>query len=125
MTSSETVSVAGTQIHEHDDVLVAVVSGELDMTSVDGIAATLFEHLGTRPGGMVVDLAVSFLGSSGLSMLLELNKRARRDGVGFALVATEAAAVRTLTASALAHVLPVTQSVDEAVALVHGEPKRS
>ncbi|MFD5830930.1 STAS domain-containing protein [Lentzea sp. NPDC060358] len=118
MTSSGTVSAAGTRISRHDDVLVAVISGELDMTSVDGIAATLFDELGTGPGGMVVDLSVSFLGSSGLSMLLELYRRARRAEIGFALVAVEAAAVRPLTASALAHVLPVTGSVDEALALV-------
>lgn len=115
MTSGETTSTANVQTSDDDGVLVAVVSGELDMVSVDGVGATLFEHLEKKPDGLVVELAVEFMGSSGLSMLLGLYGRAQREGVEFVIVATGVAAERPLMASALTQVLPVAQSVDEAV----------
>lgn len=121
MTSGETASVAGVQTSDHDGVLVAVISGELDMVSVDGVGAALFDHLAKKPDGLVVELAVEFMGSSALSMLLELHSRAQREEVGFAIVATAVAAARPLMASALTQVLPVAESVDEAVKAIQEE----
>ncbi|MFD5824387.1 STAS domain-containing protein [Lentzea sp. NPDC060358] len=115
MTSDETASVAGLRTSEQDGVLVAVVSGELDVDSVDRVGAALFELADREPDGLVVELAVDFMGSSALSMLLELHSRTQRDGVGFAIVAEEVAASRPLMASALTEVLPLAESVDAAV----------
>nr|WP_154697185.1 STAS domain-containing protein [Lentzea guizhouensis] len=58
---------------------------------------------------------MDFMGSSALSMLLELLGRSQREGVGFAIVAAQTAALRPMMASALSQVLPLSQSVDEAV----------
>ena len=121
-TSSET-SMAGMQTSDRDGVLVAVISGELDMVSVGSIGAALFDHLDKHPDGLVVELAVDFMGSSALSMLLELCARAQREGVGFALVAAQAAALRPIMASALSQVLPVSHSVDEALKSIREEPE--
>ncbi|SES00728.1 anti-anti-sigma factor [Lentzea xinjiangensis] len=118
MTASETASTASVQTSDRDGVLVAVISGELDMVTVDAIGTALFDHLGSHPGGLVVELAVDFMGSSALSMLLELYGRAQREGVGFAVVAVQPAAVRPMMASALGQVLPVCQSVDDALKLI-------
>jgi len=123
VTSSETASTADVRTSDHDGVLVAVISGELDMVSVGSIGTTLFDHLGKHPKGLVVELAVDFMGSSALSMLLELHARAQREEVGFAIVATQAAAVRPMMASALSQVLPLSQSVEEALKSVRQEPK--
>ncbi len=123
MTSSETASTASVQTSDRDGVLVAVISGELDMVSVDAIGTTLFENLAKRPDGLVVELAVEFMGSSALSMLLELHARSQREGVGFAIVAAQPAALRPMMASALSQVLPVRQSVDEALKGIREEPE--
>jgi anti-sigma B factor antagonist len=117
VTSGETASTAGMQTSDHDGVLVVTISGELDMVSVDDVGTSLFEHLDTNPDGMVVELAVDFMGSSALSMLLKLYGQAQGKGVGFAIVAAQAAAARPLMASALSQVLPLATSVDEAVVL--------
>ncbi len=117
MTSDETASTASVQTSDHGGVLVVVISGELDMVSVDAVGTALFDHLGTSPDGMVVELAVDFMGSSALSMLLKLYGQAQSNGVGFAIVAAQAAAARPLMASALSQVLPLAESVDEAVEL--------
>ena len=123
VTSSETASTASIQTSDHEGVLVAGISGELDMVTVDAIGTALFDHLGKRPDGLVVALTVDFMGSSALSMLLELYGRAQREGVGFAIVAVRPAAVRPMMASALTQVLPVCQSVDEALKLVRERPE--
>lgn len=115
--------MASVKISDQDGVLVAVISGELDMVSVDSVGTALFEHADKKPDGLVVELAVDFMGSSALSMLLELHARAQRDGVGFAIVAEAVAAARPLMASALTHVLPLAQSVDEAVKAIREERK--
>ncbi|HEX7305211.1 STAS domain-containing protein [Lentzea sp.] len=123
MTSGETASTTGIQTSDHDGVLVAVVKGELDMINVDAVGTALFEQLDKEPDGLVVELAVDFMGSSALSVLLKLYGQAQTKGVGFAIVAVQAAAVRPLMASALSQVLPVAQSVDEAVELARGQRK--
>ena len=123
MTSSDTASTADIQTSDREGVLVAVISGELDMVSVDAVGKTLFGHLDKHPDGLVVELAVDFMGSSALSMLLELHGRAQRERVGFAIVAEQAAAVRPMMASALSQVLPVRRSVDEALELVREQPE--
>ncbi|USX55529.1 STAS domain-containing protein [Lentzea sp. HUAS12] len=115
---------------EQDGVLVAVITGELDMVSVDAVGTALFDHLGTASTGLVVELAVDFMGSSALSMMLKLSGQAQNKGVGFAIVAVQAAAARPLMASALGQVLPVADSVDEAVQIARkqkeaaGQPGR-
>ncbi|WP_394619016.1 STAS domain-containing protein [Lentzea sp. JNUCC 0626] len=124
MTSDEATPAAGVATSDRDGVVVAVVSGELDMISVDKVGAALFDLSDEKPDGLVVELAVDFMGSSGLSMLLELAARAQRDGVGFAVVATAVAAARPLMASALTQVLPMSESVDEAVKSILAEPSR-
>ncbi|GGM73151.1 hypothetical protein GCM10011609_06250 [Lentzea pudingi] len=115
MTAGETSEVAGMQTSDQDGVLVTVISGELDMISVDRVGTALFEHADKKPVGLVVELAVDFMGSSALSMLLELYARTQRDGVELAIVAVAVAAARPLMASALTQVLPLAPSVDEAV----------
>ncbi|MFJ8962497.1 STAS domain-containing protein [Lentzea sp. NPDC102401] len=107
---------------DRDGVLVAVISGELDMVSVDAIGTALFDHLDEQPNGLVVELAVYFMGSSALSMLPELRGRAQSKDVGLAIVAAQAAAVRPMMASALSQVLPVSHSVEEASKSIHREP---
>ncbi|MFJ5985772.1 STAS domain-containing protein [Lentzea sp. NPDC092896] len=111
------------QTSDHEGVLVVAVSGELDVVSVDKVGTALFDHVAKQPDGLVVELTVDFMGSSALSMLLELYGRAQREKVGFAIVATAVAAARPLMASALTQVLPVAQSVDEAVKSIHEERK--
>ncbi|MGI5500761.1 STAS domain-containing protein [Lentzea sp. CA-135723] len=125
MASNDAAPTAGIKTDDHDGVLVATVSGELDMISVDGVGASLFELLNKQPDGLVVELAVDFMGSSALSMLLELHGRAQREKVGFAIVAVQPAAVRPMMASALGQVLPLTDSVEAAIALIREALKAS
>ncbi|ANZ42580.1 hypothetical protein BBK82_08115 [Lentzea guizhouensis] len=115
-------TVAEVRTTDHDGVLVAVVTGELDPVFVDAVETKLFEHIAARLAGVVAELAVRFLGSAGLSMLLEVYGKAQHDGVGFAIVATGAASLRPLQATGLNHVLPVSPNLDNAIASVRLHP---
>jgi anti-sigma B factor antagonist len=112
------LSMAGVTTSQHEGVVVAVVNGDLDMVSVDRIGAVLSDQVNATPLGLVVDLDVTFLASSGLSMLLKLRRRAARRGVEFTVVPTSKPAERCMTLSGLGQLIPMTDSLDNALALV-------
>ncbi|MGW6933564.1 STAS domain-containing protein [Lentzea sp. NPDC054927] len=118
MTDRNESSTASVTTSQRDQVVVAVVSGELDMASVDRVRSALFDQVDARPAGLVVDLAVTFLASAGLSMLLELHGRTQRDEVEFAVVAGHNPALQPLMLSGMDQVLPLAESVDDAVATI-------
>ncbi|GHH42835.1 STAS domain-containing protein [Lentzea cavernae] len=106
---------AEVQTADRDGVLVATVTGELDPATVDGVGTALGDLLDKRPPALVVDLAVSFLSSAGLSMLLKLHGRAQNDEIGFVIVAEDNAAQHPLFITGLSEVLPLADTVDAAV----------
>ncbi|MFD9701637.1 STAS domain-containing protein [Lentzea sp. NPDC059081] len=106
---------AGVDTDDRDGVLVATISGELDPDTVDAVGAALFDLFDEKPHALVVDLAVAFMSSAGLSMLLKLHSRAQTDEIGFAVVAKNNAAQDPLFISGLSEVLPLADTVDEAV----------
>jgi anti-sigma B factor antagonist len=70
--------LAQVTIEDHDGIAVAVVSGEVDMSSVDRVAAAVTD-LSNLAIGLVVDLrAVGYLDSSGISLLHDLALRLGR-----------------------------------------------
>lgn len=78
--------LAHVTLKDHGGVAVATVSGEIDMSSVDGIAAALTD-LSNLALGLVIDLrAVDYLDSSGISLLHDLALRLRRRSQALILV---------------------------------------
>jgi len=70
--------LAKVALEDRDGVTVATVSGEVDMSSVDRVAAVLTD-LSNLAVGLVVDLrSVEYLDSSGISLLHDLALRLRR-----------------------------------------------
>jgi anti-sigma B factor antagonist len=71
-------------LHGAGASLTVVLSGKVDGTNADDLAATLTRAMEGRPGRLVVDLAgVTSFGSAGIRCLLEVNAWARRAGVRF------------------------------------------
>jgi anti-sigma B factor antagonist len=96
-------------------VVIAAV-GEIDM-----MTAPLLERAiaAESPGrDVVLDLtAVSFIGSTGLGLLLEAHRRCNEGGRALPLVVgSQRAVIRTITASGLAPLLSMRQSVSDALA---------
>jgi anti-anti-sigma factor len=71
-----------------EPTLVLAVTGELDMNTVELLAAQIDEHLAEGPRPLRLDLAeLAFMDSSGLRLLIDLYDRARREAWELTLVA--------------------------------------
>ena len=83
---------------EGDSVTVAV-AGEIDLSTADQLDAAIREAEKTETNRIVVDLsALSFVDSTGLSVLLDAIKRSRRDGNRLSFVPSKHEAVTRLFA---------------------------
>ncbi|MFC8513087.1 anti-sigma factor antagonist [Streptomyces sp. NPDC057257] len=103
-----------------DGLLVAELRGDIDLATVPHLRFWLDSVAALRAPAYVVDLrAVTFIDSTGLSLLLRMRRRALGDGGGFAVVCS-ARTVRVLRAHGSLDVLDPAASVDEAVARLAG-----
>ncbi len=76
--SAHARDLAQVALEDRDGVTVATVTGEIDMSSVEHVAAAVTD-LSNLAIGLVVDLrAVNYLDSSGISLLHDLALRLRR-----------------------------------------------
>jgi anti-sigma B factor antagonist len=75
-------------------VLVVYVAGELDMLTGPPLQDHLEELLATRPDRLIIDLSqVSFMGSTGLSVLICIRQKAIPTGTTLQLSGTSARAI--------------------------------
>jgi anti-sigma B factor antagonist len=77
--------------------VILAVSGELDLASVGAVRAALDELLAAGWESIVLDLrALTFIDSTGLSLLLESERAARHADAAFAIVDGSPAVARLL-----------------------------
>ena len=99
------------EVHRRDDVAVVQPRGELDLDTVDSLRAALdrIENVGR----LVLDLrGLSFIGTTGLHLLMALHAHARERGFELMLVAPPAPVDRAIRLCGLDEVLPFTAVVD-------------
>ncbi|MFC5996401.1 anti-sigma factor antagonist [Pseudonocardia hispaniensis] len=97
---------------------VITVGGELDMLTSPQLRAVMLDQLG--PGGalelIVLGLNdVTFLGTSGLAVLIEIREAAFEAGVGLRLVCTGHRVLRPLSIAGLLPMFDIRGSVEEAL----------
>ncbi|MFC4001382.1 STAS domain-containing protein [Prauserella oleivorans] len=98
-----------------DEVVLARVTGEVDLLSAPDLRKWVREEVAT-PTKLVLDLdGVDFLGSAGLSVLAELAEKSAHNHLNWAVVASNRVVLRPLEATGLANQMPVYSSVDEAI----------
>jgi|tagenome__1003787_1003787.scaffolds.fasta_scaffold17603047_2 anti-sigma B factor antagonist len=91
-------------------------SGEIDRDSVPVLVDAAEDALDDGADRLVVDLAaVTFCDSSGLSVFVQLHRRAAARGGSFALAAVQPPVRMVLQATNLDRLLEVHPTVDEAV----------
>jgi anti-sigma B factor antagonist len=89
-----------------DGRLVVRVGGEIDMLTSPRLRAALFPVVSAAGSDVVIDLdAVTFLGSNGLGVLVELSQQATAVGTRLRLVCANRMAARPLTLTGLDQVL--------------------
>ena len=106
-------------MQRRNDVAIVQPQGELDLATVETLQAALdgIEHAGR----LVLDLrGLSFIDSTGLHLLVALDRRAQRDGFQLTLVAPAAPADKAIQVSGLDQALPFV-AADDALGRDPGE----
>ena len=86
-------------------VVVVVVEGELDISSVARVRETLHDALSVRPARLVVDLSdCPFVDACALTMLLDVHRRAWRAGGVLTLRGCSPRVLRLLSLTGLGRV---------------------
>lgn len=81
------MALHGIDISKQDDRVVVALSGEIDLASLEPLERELAPVVQRHPPVLVLDLrAVSFLDSSGLRLILRLDRRQREAGGRLAVV---------------------------------------
>ena len=103
---------------EGDDVVVARLTGELDISGADSIGQRIAEAVPSSARGVVVDMSdLDFIDSSGVSMLFALARRVGSRRQELRVVAPEGKPVaRVLEIVEFDRAAPVHPDVDSAVA---------
>jgi len=77
-------------IWQRDNVVVAGVTGEIDVSNAAELERAVSAEVARETAGLVMDLGgLEFMDSSGIHMLFHLARRLQRRGLGFALVLPE------------------------------------
>jgi len=111
-------------IDARGSAVVVSVAGELDLATVPVLRERLesVPDVAAVPSPLVVDLSgLSFIGSAGLALLVDLNNQCVERGVLLALVATGTVVPRAIQVTALDQVFSVHASVEEALGTQNAE----
>jgi anti-sigma B factor antagonist len=102
--------------HDNPTIIVAHVTGEIDLSSAELFREGVVERLESGEE-FVLDLdGVTFMGSLGFSVLVEAQEETSRRNIRWAIVAGRGAIQRPLQITGLEQMLPIYQSVPEALA---------
>ena len=100
------------QLH---DLAIVCVGGEVDMETAQQLGEHALAALREVSPRLVLDLsAVEFMDSTGLKVLLTIQRRAELAGGSFALAGAPRAVRRLLSVTGLDQSIPLHESVDEA-----------
>ncbi|MCE6999154.1 STAS domain-containing protein [Saccharothrix sp. S26] len=96
-------------------VVVVAVAGELDMATVPAVEEFVRRRLGGVSRALVLDLSgVTFLGSTGINLLIALRSRCEEQGAALRLVATTRVVLQPLALTDLTGHFTIVSAVGEA-----------
>lgn len=103
-------------IEQIDGATVLAVAGEVDMVTTPHLRSGVQERLEAQPPVLVLDLTgLSFLGSSGLAVLVEALETSRAQGTSLRLVANSREVIRPLEATGLTELFATYPDLDTAL----------
>jgi anti-sigma B factor antagonist len=107
-----TVAVA----HPVPGTALIAVSGEVDMLSTPTLLKMIEDQVAAGPQRLIIDMAaVTFMGTSGLAVLVEALSMSRVRGIDLRLVCATAAVRRPLELAGLITLFQVTATASEAL----------
>lgn len=120
--SDGAVSTLTAHTVDRDGIAIVVVAGEIDMVTEDSPLHQALDAVRRGPAGLVIDLgAVSFFGSSGINMVLNVWRHAVSGSVPLAVVGGRTVS-RPLEMSGASAVLSLHPTLVEALAAVRTVP---
>jgi anti-anti-sigma factor len=116
--------LVGLEIEEQDDVVVARVTGELDLAGAPSTGDAIAEAVSTSARGLVVDFSdLEFIDSSGVAMLFTLARKLGSRRQSLHVVARAGGPIaRVLRIVDFEKAAPVHGSRDEAIAAAGTSP---
>lgn len=102
--------------HPRPGVALVRAAGELDLLGAPELRSRLADEVAAVDGAVVLDLGgVTFLGSSGLAVLVEARDAAALRGVELRLVSSNRAVLRPMACTGLFDIFDIYPSVEEAL----------
>jgi anti-sigma B factor antagonist len=116
--------LADLQVESRDDVVLARVEGEVDLSNAGGLRTSLLEEMTNEALGLVIDLtAVRYLDSAGIHMLFELRERLHHRGQRLRLVVPPNSLIaKTLEIVGASSAIGLFATSDAALAAARGAP---
>ncbi|MEU4253136.1 STAS domain-containing protein [Amycolatopsis sp. NPDC026612] len=113
----------GLSITRKAGVVLAIVSGEIDLATARAFAQHLESTLAGPPSAVIADLdEVAFLSSSGLAALQIFAHAANSAGVAFCLVCGQRTVLRHLQLTALDRDMTIKPTIADARTWLSGKP---
>jgi anti-anti-sigma factor len=114
--------LVGLELDRREDVIVARVTGELDLAGAPRTGEAIAEAVENSARGLVVDFSgLEFIDSSGVAMLFTLARRLGGRRQELRVVATDGSPVRrVLEIVEFSRAAPVHRDVDDAVRALTG-----
>jgi anti-anti-sigma factor len=107
--------IANLFIWQRDGVVVAGVTGEIDVSNAAQLERAVSAELTHETAGLVMDLGgLDFMDSSGVHLLFSLARRLERRGLGFALVLPADSIPRRVLQLSGAHTMRWIHATEEA-----------
>jgi anti-anti-sigma factor len=112
--------LASLTIDERDDVVVGVLSGEVDLSNAADLERAITEAVPNSARGLVLDLsALTYVDSSGIRLLLSLAGSLRWRGQELVLAVPEGSSCRRLfTLAGIGDSVALEQNTETAVARI-------
>ena len=110
--------MAEVRLEEVNGALVAHLAGEVDLSNVEVVRATIIDRVSPETDALVLDLSeTTYLDSTGVRLLFELTQRLHARRRQLRLVVTDEALVRrVILLTKLDEQVPLHDSVDDALA---------
>jgi anti-sigma B factor antagonist len=114
------------QVESHNDVVIARIEGEIDMSNANALGDSLTNRVTNDPLGLVIDMTgVRYIDSAGIQLVYELSERLKSRGQGLRLVVPpDSVIARTLDLVNASDVIGVVDSADTAVATLSAPSER-
>jgi anti-sigma B factor antagonist len=107
-------------VTERDGWIVLAVTGELDVATAPRLRQEAVRLSTAGQHRLVIDLSgVGFLDSTGLGVIVGVLKRMRTHGGELVLAAAEPQVRKVFEITRMTDILPIHDSVDEAIAATH------